>query len=160
MISFLKKVDEDGEQERAKFMGKGDILFLLAVGGLVGGFWYFSKSVKEETVTHFRTCDSLYTAEHYNEAEACYEASLDLGYSTDSLDSVGYHRRSQLETQREVEQTQFRTLDSLLRVGDSSGAVSVKSSLPRIYFLEGEQKELWESVQPPAPDSSSGDSLP
>lgn len=158
MISFLKKVDEEGQEKQSKFMGKGDIIFLLAVGSLVGGFWYFSKSVKEETFVHFQKCDSLFQAKEFPLAEACYEASLDLGYRSDSLDSIGYLRREELDNKRELEKIQFRSLDSLVRVGDSVAAYQVKASMKDIFFLDSTQKVLWESVQPPAPDSTTGES--
>lgn len=153
MISFLKKLDEDGTEKHSKFMGKGDIIFLLAVGSLVGGFWYFSKSIKENTFEHFQKCDSLYLDSNYASADECYEASLDLGYRSDSLDSVGYARRDELFDRHELEKTQLNILDSLVRVGDSIQAYKVKETLTQIYFLDEDQKRLWESIQSPTTDS-------
>ena len=149
MISFLKKVDENGEEKSSKFMGKGDIIFLLCVGSLVGGFWYFSKSAKEDTFTHFTRCDSLYKADSMVAAKSCYEASLELGYRTDSLDSVAYLRTEQLENLRENETAQARAVDSLTRLGDSLSAWKIKEPVTKTYFLEGEALKRWESVHPP-----------
>ncbi len=91
LISFLKK--EEGESEsQSKFMGKGDIIFLLVLAALIGGFWYYHKTTKEETYNHYAKCDTLFQADNLNEAKECYEEALNLGYRIDSLDSVGYYR--------------------------------------------------------------------
>lgn len=149
MISFLKKVDEDGEEKHSKFMGKSDIIFVLAIGSLVGGFWYFSKSVKEDTYAQFTHCDSLFQAQQLRDAESCYDATLELGYRSDSLDSVSYKRREVLDGLREAETAQSRAIDSLLRVGDSLSAWNIKKSVEKVFFLEGEQLKQWEAVQAP-----------
>jgi hypothetical protein len=154
MISFLKKVDEEGAEQKSKFMGKSDIIFLLVVGSLVGGFWYFSKSAKEGTYVHFTRCDSLYAAQNMRDAESCYEAGIDLGYRSDSLDSIGYLRRETLENLRDNEKNQSHALDSLLRVGDSAGAWKIKAALPKVYFLEGEPLKQWESLKAPQPTAA------
>ncbi|GHV14333.1 hypothetical protein AGMMS49938_10270 [Fibrobacterales bacterium] len=99
LISFLKKTDEDGKENGGgKFMGMGDIIFLLVIAALVFGFWYFNKSTKEKTIMHYAKCDSLFTAQEYEGAKECYEDVLDLGYRTDSLDSVGYHRIEEIDS--------------------------------------------------------------
>ncbi len=152
MISFLKKVDEEGVEKKSKFMGKGDIIFLLVVASLAGGFWYFSKSAKEDTFAYFTRCDSLYTADRLSEAETCYEGALDQGYRSDSLDSVGYLRREKLETQRDQETQLAREIDSLLRVGDSATAWSKKEKAGKVYFLTAEVVKQWESLKAPVAD--------
>ncbi|MCL2100792.1 MAG: hypothetical protein FWH22_03660 [Fibromonadales bacterium] len=91
LISFLKK-DEDGKSQ-SKFMGKGDIIFLLVLALLIGGGWYLFKTSKEETHEHYAKCDALYLADNLIEAKECYEdGALKLNYRIDSLDSIGYLR--------------------------------------------------------------------
>jgi len=97
LISFLKKEEGDGGSE-SKFMGKGDIIFLLVLAALIGGFWYFNKTNKEKTYSHYAKCDVLFTANSYAEAKECYEHSIELGYRIDSLDSIGYHRVEKIDS--------------------------------------------------------------
>jgi len=97
LISFLKKEDgEDGKQ--SKFMGKGDIIFLLVLATLIGGFWFYNKTNKEKTYSHYAKCEALFAAENLNEAKSCYEDALDLGYRVDSLDSIGYYRVGKIDS--------------------------------------------------------------
>jgi hypothetical protein len=97
LISFLKKEDgEDGKQ--SKFMGKGDIIFLLVLGSLIFGFWYYNKTNKEGTFSHYEKCNALFEADNLKEAKECYENAIDLGYRVDSLDSIGYHRVEKIDS--------------------------------------------------------------
>ena len=98
LISFLKKEEgEDGPQ--SKFMGKGDIIFLLVVGGLIGGFWYYNKSTKEQTYNHYAKCDALFFEDNLSDAKKCYEEdALKLNYRLDSLDSIGSNRIEKIES--------------------------------------------------------------
>jgi len=97
LISFLKK-EEDGNESQSKFMGKGDIIFLLVLAALISGFWYYHKSTKEETYNHYTRCDALFKADSLSEAKECYEGALNLGYRVDSLDSVGYYRVEKIDS--------------------------------------------------------------
>ncbi len=96
LISFLKK-EEDGEEGKSKFMGKGDIIFLLVLAALIGGFWYYHKSAKEKTYSHYAKCEALFLADSLKEAKECYENAINLGYRIDSLDSIGYYRLEKME---------------------------------------------------------------
>jgi len=97
LISFLKKEDEDGNPQ-SKFMGKGDIIFLLVVAGLIGGFWYYNKSIKEQTLNHYSKCEVLFFTDKLSEAKECYEEeALTLNYRLDSLDSIGSNRVEKIE---------------------------------------------------------------
>lgn len=90
-ISFLKK-EEDDEASGSKFMGKGDIIFLILIAAIVGGLWFYNKTNKENTFNHYAKCEALFVAEDYVKAKECYEDAVELGYRVDSLDSVGYNR--------------------------------------------------------------------
>ncbi|MDR0517953.1 MAG: hypothetical protein LBH25_13015 [Fibromonadaceae bacterium] len=96
LISFLKK--EEGEESGSKFMGKGDIIFLLVIAALAFGFWYYHTSTKEKTYDHYAKCDVLFAADNLKDAKECYENAISLGYRIDSLDSVGYHRRERIDS--------------------------------------------------------------
>jgi len=96
LISFLKKDEENGEG--AKFMGKSDIIFLLVLGALIFGFWYYHTTTKEKTFSHYAHCQALFTADSLSKAKECYEKAIDLGYRIDSLDSIGYHRVEKIDS--------------------------------------------------------------
>ncbi|GBU26283.1 hypothetical protein R83H12_02979 [Fibrobacteria bacterium R8-3-H12] len=98
LISFLKKDDEDGEGGGSKFMGKGDIIFLLVLGALICGFWYYHTSTKEKTYSHYAHCEALFATDSFLDAKECYENAMDLGYRIDSLDSIGYHRVEKIDS--------------------------------------------------------------
>jgi len=97
LISFLKKDAED-EAGESKFMGKSDIIFLLVLGALVFGFWYYHTNTKEKTYSHYAHCEALFATDSFLEAKECYESAIDLGYRIDSLDSIGYHRVEKIDS--------------------------------------------------------------
>jgi zona occludens toxin (predicted ATPase) len=98
LISFLKR-DENGEDgSGSKFMGKGDIIFLLVLASLIFGFWYYHNSTKEKTYSHYAKCDALFSADSLSKAKECYENAIDMGYRIDSLDSIGYHRVEKIDS--------------------------------------------------------------
>jgi hypothetical protein len=97
LISFLKKEDGEGES-KSKFMGKGDIIFLLVLAAIIGGIWYYNKSTKEETYSHYAKCEALFLANSLSEAKECYENAINLSYRIDSLDSVGYYRVEKIDS--------------------------------------------------------------
>jgi zona occludens toxin (predicted ATPase) len=96
LISFLKKESEN--ETGSKFMGKGDIIFLLVLATLIFGFWYYYTYSKEKVHSHYTRCDALFTMDSLNEAKECYEIARDLGYRIDSLDSIGYHRIEKIDS--------------------------------------------------------------
>jgi hypothetical protein len=97
LISFLKKEDEENGSQ-SKFMGKGDIIFLLVLIAIIGGLWYYNKSSQENMHSHYAKCDALFAASSHKEAKECYENTHSLGYRSDSLDSIGYHRIEQIDS--------------------------------------------------------------
>ena len=78
MISFLKKEDEDGNPTGSKFMGKGDIIFLIVLASIIFGVWYYHKYTKEKTESHYATCEALFVEEKLSEAKECYENAVNL----------------------------------------------------------------------------------
>jgi len=96
LISFLKK-EESGESS-SKFMGKGDIIFLLVLAALIFGFWYYYNYSKEKAYSHYARCDVLFNADSLGAAKECYESAIDLGYRIDSLDKIGYNRIEKIDS--------------------------------------------------------------
>jgi len=96
LISFLKK-EETGESG-SKFMGKGDIIFLLVLAALIVGFYYYYNYSKEKAYSHYARCDVLFNADSLSAAKECYENAFDLGYRIDSLDKIGYNRIEKIDS--------------------------------------------------------------
>ncbi len=96
LISFLKK--EESEGSGSKFMGKGDIIFLLVLAALIFGFWYYYNYSKEKTYSHYARCDVLFKADSLSAAKECYESAIDLGYRIDSLEKIGYNRIENIDS--------------------------------------------------------------
>jgi hypothetical protein len=137
MISFLKK-EEDKE---SKFMGRGDIIFLAVILALVGGFWYYSKSIRSISESHFASCDKVFTAKHY---------------LTDSLDSIIYSRSEFISELTDKEVTLFNKADSAMARLDSAGAFALVKDLPEFYFLDSAKVgklKTWSKLANPIKDS-------
>jgi len=96
LISFLKKDESEGSG--SKFMGKGDIIFLVVLATLVFGFWYYYTFSKEKAYSHYARCDALFAADSLSKAKECYESAIDLGYRIDSLDKIGYNRIEKIDS--------------------------------------------------------------
>ena len=96
LISFLKK--EVSEGSSSKFMGKGDIIFLLVLAALIFVFWYYYTYSKEKAYSHYARCDVLFNSDSLSAAKECYESAIDLGYRIDSLDKVGYNRIEMIDS--------------------------------------------------------------
>ncbi|MDR2556055.1 MAG: hypothetical protein LBC64_11610 [Fibromonadaceae bacterium] len=96
LISFLKK-EESGESS-SKFMGKGDIIFLLVLATLIFGFWYYYNYSKEKAYSHYARCDVLFKADSLIAARECYESAINLGYRIDSLEKIGYKRVESIDS--------------------------------------------------------------
>ncbi len=97
LISFLKKEDNGGES-KSKFMGRGDIIFVLVLIAIIGGIWYYNKSTKEKTYSHYARCETLFAADSLDDAKKCYEDALDLGYHPESLQTVRYNRAKEIDS--------------------------------------------------------------
>ncbi|MDR2580437.1 MAG: hypothetical protein LBC85_05530 [Fibromonadaceae bacterium] len=93
LISFLKKEGDEGGGTQ-KFMGRGDIIFLLVLATLIFGFWYLYKNEKKKIHSYYGKCHDLFVADNFTEAKECYETARGISYfiTVDSLESIGYDR--------------------------------------------------------------------
>lgn len=137
MVSFLKKEDE--EKSSGGFMGKGDIIFLLVIAALVGGFWFYSKEIKLRSSAHFEQCAEIYAKTELLSAEECYTSARDLHFINDSLDSIIYTRLSAIDSIRELHRTWFRQGDSLWNAADSNASAKIAAQLSQSEFLNEAQ---------------------
>lgn len=152
MISFLKK-EEDKE---SKFMGRGDIIFLAVILALVGGFWYYSKSIRTISEKHFAACDKIFQSKQYVDAQGCYQKASELHYLTDSLDSIIYARSEYISELTDRELTLFNKADSAMARLDSAGAFALVKNLPDFYFLDSAKVvklNTWSLLSNPVKDS-------
>lgn len=140
MISFLKK-DEVGKPGSGGFMGKGDIIFLLVVIAIVGGFLFYSKQVRKVALAKHDTCAQAMAAGEYIKARSCLEEARDLHYSTDSLDSIVYAGLSKLEDVQAQEMELLQRIDSLLQVRDTVALIKNLPAPERIFHFLGEDQE-------------------
>jgi hypothetical protein len=158
MISFLKKEDDQG----SKFMGRGDVIFLAVILALVGGFWYYAKTTKASSAAFFVQCDSLYSAQKFGEASACYEKASALSYLPDSLDSIIYTRTESISEMSENEVSLFNKADSAMARLDSASAFSMVKVLPQFHFLDTAKVSrllAWQKIAT-APKDTAGQAVP
>jgi hypothetical protein len=99
LISFLKKEGDAGDSQ-AKFMGKGDIIFLLVLATLIFGFWYLYKNEKSKIHNYYEKCNALFAENNFSEAKDCYENARGISYfiTVDSLESLGYDRIKEISS--------------------------------------------------------------
>jgi hypothetical protein len=157
MISFLKKDDE----AKGGFMGRGDIIFLLVIVAVVGGFWYYSKSIKTTSASHFTNCQKLWEAKDYPAADRCYEEARDLQYLTDSLDSITYLRSDSAQVISDAESALWAKADSAMVKADTARVLSLVKQLPTFYFLDSTKVQRllsWQAMAK-APSDTSGAAL-
>jgi len=143
MISFLKKEDDQG----GGFMGKGDIIFLLVIVSLVGGFWFYSKTVKQKCTVKFAECAKVWDAKDYVAAERCYEEARGLSYLPDSLDSLLYQRTEIMDGITESEENLWMQVDSAMIRQDSAKASKLLANLPKFYFLDSSKVQRLQAWQ-------------
>ncbi|HSQ41703.1 MAG TPA: hypothetical protein VLM37_05430 [Fibrobacteraceae bacterium] len=151
MISFLKKEDDEG----SKFMGKGDIVFLLVVALIVGGFWFYSKTIKAQASGKFQECEKLWEAKQLVQANECYTQASDLQYLTDSLDSIIYSRNEAVQEIMDQENALWAKADSAMSRMDSAAAFVLVKTLPEFYFLDSVKVRRLSAWQAMAKDRDS-----
>jgi len=133
MISFLKK---DENPDEGKFLGKGDIVFLLVVAGLVAGFWFYTKVIKQKSAEHFEQCLSAYAAAEYLRAEECFEEARNLHYLNDNLDSIIYTYLGAVDSLRDLDFVLYQQADSLMKQADTAGARAAAARIEKSVFLD------------------------
>jgi hypothetical protein len=141
MISFLKKEDD----QKGGFMGKGDIIFLLVVGAVVGGFFYYTKSIKAESAKQFAECQKIWDSGDLISSQACYDKARNLQYVTDSLDSIVYLRLDSIQQVEEDENNFFAKVDSAIVRKDSAAVMANVKALPKFVFLDSAKVEILKS---------------
>jgi len=132
MISFLKNENDEG----GGFMGKGDIIFLLVIASVIGGFWFYSKTIKQNSIEKFAECSKVWDAKDFAMADRCYEEARALSYLNDSLDSVIYIRSESMDSISDSEDALWLKVDSAMVRHDSLLAANLLSNLPKFYFLD------------------------
>ena len=129
-------------------MGKGDIIFLLVIAAIVGGFWYYSKEIKRRSAAHFAQCAEIFEKDELLNAEECYTDARNLHYLNDSLDSLIYTRLGGIDSIRDYHRTMFRQGDSLWSIQDSNASAKIAEQLKSSVFLNEAQIQAlnsWEA---------------
>jgi hypothetical protein len=132
MISFLKKEEE----KQGGFMGKSDIIFVLVIAAVIGGFWFYTKTIKENSAKKFQLCNQLWDSGDLVRANTCFDEASDLQYITDSLDSVIYERTEKIKVIIDLENALWTKADSAMSRKDTSLTLEIVKDLPTLRFLD------------------------
>lgn len=110
--------------KKEPFVSVWDVVTLVALLLVGGGFWFWYSSAKSESTTHFRHADSLYVSGDYPAALEAYEAlRASEAVVAGKDDSLMYRRMDSLES--------FRESDLRLAEAARAALVSEDTSLIR-----------------------------
>lgn len=112
------------EEKKEPIVSTWDVVILLALGLLGGGFWYWYSGERNTSESHFQVADSLYAAGKYPQALEAYR-SIRSGESVISKkhDSLMYLRMDTLEN--------FEEKDLQLATGIRAAIASEDTALIR-----------------------------
>lgn len=138
---------------KAPVMGWSDGIFVLVIiAAVVGGYQYY-KYAKGKTAEVYGQCQALYEAcatdaTKYIEMEECYKSTLDLSFTSDSLEILGQNRLVEVDSMRFIQQGFLTDAQSLLNEGDTAGAANTLKSYKGAMLLNGVgEKAEWEKIQ-------------
>ncbi len=137
---------------KAPMMGWQDGVFLVVIIALVVGGYQYYQYAKKKTAEVYGQCDALYVAaatdaSKYLEAEACYKSTLDLSFTTDSLEILGQNRMVEIDSLRFLQQGVLLDAKTSLAEGDTAGAVKLLKNYKGGMLLDGMgEKKDWESI--------------
>lgn len=138
---------------KAPVMGWSDGIFVLVIiAAVVGGYQYY-KYAKGKTAEVYGQCQALYEAcatdaSKYIEMEECYKSTLDLSFTSDSLEILGQNRLVEVDSMRFIQQGFLTDAKSLLNEGDTAGAANTLKSYKGAMLLNGVgEKAEWEKIQ-------------
>lgn len=107
-MSFIKDTNKDAS------MAKSDIILILVfvIGGL--GLWWFTSTSKSESFQAFDDAQILIDEKKYEEAYDVWFELQNIGYKTDSLDSILYENLSYLEEIKTNNLEGYRAIKKIL----------------------------------------------
>ena len=132
-------------------MGWQDGVFLLVIIGLiVGGYQYYQHSKKESAET-FARCNALYDAaaeapEKYLEAEACYDSTMELSFSSDTMDVMREERLGKIADMRIIQKDLLDDAKDALSAKDTAKGVEIVRNYAGPALLTGYDKSEWDEI--------------
>ena len=117
---------------------------------IVGGYQYY-QYVKRNCAETFAKCDALYTAagedaSKYAEVEACYEATWDLAFVSDTLEVLRQNRLGQIEDMRNVQKDLLSNANAALDKGDTAAAAKIVTEYKGAMLLYTGDKSEWDEI--------------
>jgi hypothetical protein len=132
-------------------MGWQDGLFLLVVIGLIVGGYQYYQYVKRESAETFARCNAIFEAaaenpDKYLEAEACYDSTMDLSFTNDTMDVIREERLGKIEDMRIFQKDVLEEAKYALSLKDTAKAVETIKAYAGPALLLGYDKNDWESI--------------
>lgn len=113
------------EEKKEPIVSTWDVVILLALGLLGGGFWYWYSGERNSSESHFHVADSLYAAGAYPQALDAYRSiRADESVISRKHDSLMYLRMDTLEN--------FEEKDLQLAAGIRAAIASEDTALIRV----------------------------
>ena len=111
-------------------MGWQDGVFLLVIIGLIVGGYQYYQYVKKESAETFARCNAIFEAaaeapEKYLEAEACYDSTMDLSFTNDTMDVIREERLGKIEDMRIFQKDVLEDAKYALSLKDTAKAVGI-----------------------------------
>ncbi|SHK70697.1 hypothetical protein [Fibrobacter sp. UWEL] len=138
---------------KAPVMGWSDGVFLIVIiAAVVGGYQYY-KYAKNKTAEVYAQCQALYEAcatdaSKYIEMEECYKGTMDLSFTSDSLEILGQNRLVEVDSMRFIQQGFLTDAKSFLKDGDTTSAVKALKEYKGAMLLNGVgEKAEWEKIE-------------
>ena len=132
-------------------MGWQDGVFLLVIVGLIVGGYQYYQHVKKESSEIFARCNALFDAaaeipEKYLEAEACYDSTMDLSFTNDTMDVIREERLGKIEDMRIFQKDVLEEAKYALSLKDTAKAVETIKGYAGPKLLLVYDKEDWEKI--------------
>ena len=132
-------------------MGWQDGVFLLVIIGLIVGGYQYYQYVKKESAETFARCNAIFEAaaeapEKYLEAEACYDSTMDLSFTNDTMDVIREERLGKIEDMRIFQKDVLEDAKYALSLKDTAKAVGIIKSYAGPDLLLGYDKNDWEKI--------------
>ena len=132
-------------------MGWQDGVFLLVIVGLIVGGYQYYQYTKRQSAETFARCNAIYEAaaeapEKYLEAEACYDSTMDLSFTNDTMDVIREERLGKIEDMRIFQKDVLEEAKYALSLKDTAKAVESIKAYAGPALLLGYDKNDWDAI--------------
>jgi len=132
-------------------MGWQDGVFLVVIIGLIVGGYQYYQYIKKDSAETFARCNALFEAaaeapDKYLEAEACYDSTMDLSFTSDTMDVVREERLGKIEDMRIFQKDVLEEAKYALSLKDTAKAVETIKAYAGPALLVGYDKNDWDAI--------------